>query len=150
MKRFFAIVVLLLVVLPGVRADGPDDQYIQIYNLIQAGDSLSASQPAQAQAKYAEAQTALRRFQKVYPGWNDRVVNFRLSYLASKITIVSAGATVGSNAPAKMPTPVVESTQVKTSAPPVLATPEPVQTVTLPVAPMPTNARSDCPADACR
>src|SRR5258708_36845872 len=72
MKRLLAIVVLLLVVLPCVRADGPDDQYVQIYNLIQEGDSLGATLPAQAQAKYIEAQTELRKFQKVYPGWNNR------------------------------------------------------------------------------
>jgi tetratricopeptide (TPR) repeat protein len=108
MKRLFAIVVLLLVLLPCVRADGPDDQYVQIYNLIQEGDSLGADQSTQALAKYNEAQTALRRFQKIYPSWNERVVNFRLNYLASKITILSANASGATSAPAaiKPPAPV--------------------------------------------
>jgi len=146
MKRLLAIVVLLLVVVPGVRADGgPDDQYIDIYNLIQEGDSLSAGQPAQAQAKYMEAQTALRRFQKIYPGWNDRVVNFRLNYLASKITIVSARMPGASKAPPSAPAPVAESTQVKTSAPPAAVAPEPVQTVILPTAPTSTNTEVAAP-----
>src|SRR6185437_1657436 len=135
MKRLLAIVILLLVVLPAVRADGPDDQYIQIYDLIQEGDSLSATQPSQAQAKYMEAQTALRQFQKVYPGWNDRVVNFRLTYLASKITIVSATASGVSNAPASPPPRSAVTAEVKTATPPTPVTPESSasQTVTLPV-----------------
>jgi hypothetical protein len=150
MKRLFAIAVLLLVVLPGVRADGPDDQYIQIYDLIQEGDSLSATQPTQAQAKYMEAQTALQKFQKIYPGWNDRVVNFRLSYLASKITIVSASAAGASNAPASVPRSATVPTQVKTVAPPTPTAPEPApsqQTVALPVMrSTPSNAQANVPA----
>jgi tetratricopeptide (TPR) repeat protein len=124
MKRLFAIVALLLVVLPCVRADGPDDQYVQIYNLIQDGDSLGANQPAQAVAKYNEAQTALRRFQKVYPGWNERIVNFRLNYLASKITILSANAAGVSNAPPaiKPPAPVPAPTVTAAVPPPVVQT----------------------------
>jgi tetratricopeptide (TPR) repeat protein len=126
MKRLFAIVALLLVVLPCVFADGPDDQYVQIYNLIQEGDSLGASQSSQAIAKYNEAQTALRRFQKVYPGWNERVVNFRLNYLASKITILSANAIGVTNAPVavKPPAPVPAPTvAAPTPPPPVVQAP---------------------------
>src|SRR6185436_18506894 len=83
---------ILLALLPTARAEGPDDQYVQIYNLIQEGDSLSADQPARALAVYQGAQTALQKFQRMYPGWNDKIVNFRMNYLASKITILSAKA----------------------------------------------------------
>ena len=100
-----------------------------------------------AVAKYTEAQTALLKFQKVYPAWNDRVVNFRLNYLASKITILSANASAVSNAPVAVkplpveapPTPAVPAAPV---APPVV-----VQTPA-PVAPAPTPVIVPTPAVA--
>jgi tetratricopeptide (TPR) repeat protein len=126
MKRLVAIAVLLLVILPSVRADGPDDQYVQIYNIIQDGDALSAAQPSQAQAKYVEAQKELLKFQKIYPTWNERVVKFRLNYLASKITIASANALGVSNAPAAEKPPVAPPQQAaspSTNAPAPAAQP---------------------------
>ena len=84
MKRV-SVILALLVVLSGARAESPDDQYVLIYNLIQEADSLNNSrQPGQALAKYLEAQTALQTFQKGYPDWNAKVVKFRLNYLAGK------------------------------------------------------------------
>src|SRR5436190_22466427 len=90
MRRLFAIIFLSLALIPRVRADGAADQYVQIYKLIQEGDSFGTNHTVQALAKYIDAQTALQRFQRIYPSWNDRVVTFRLNYLASKITILSA------------------------------------------------------------
>jgi tetratricopeptide (TPR) repeat protein len=134
MKRLFSIAVLFLVLVPRLLATGADDQYVQIYNLIQEGDSLSAGQPAQALAKYTEAQAALLRFQKGYPGWNDRVVNFRLNYLASKITILSVNKAGVSNAPVAAPQTVTTSVSPPSTpapaapvvAPSTVATPAPV------------------------
>ena len=37
MKRLLSIAVLLLLLVPRVHADGADDQYVQIYTLIQQG-----------------------------------------------------------------------------------------------------------------
>jgi Tfp pilus assembly protein PilF len=89
MKRFSVIVALLLS-LSGARAEGPDDQYIHIYNLIQEADKLnSGDQPREALPKYLEAQTALQQFQKGYPDWNVKVITFRLNYVAAKIAAVS-------------------------------------------------------------
>jgi tetratricopeptide (TPR) repeat protein len=91
MKRFFILVGLAGGLLfPCVRAEAQDDQYVQIYNLIQEADGLNtANQPGQAMSKYIEAQTALASFQKVYPDWNSRVVSFRLNYLGSRIAEMS-------------------------------------------------------------
>jgi tetratricopeptide (TPR) repeat protein len=99
MKRLFAIGLLFLALAAYVRA-GADEDYVQIYTLIQDGDALELLHPDQALAKFTEAQTQLQRFQRIYPGWNDRVVNFRLSYLGSKILILSAKTSNSSNAPA--------------------------------------------------
>ena len=94
MKRLFLLLFLWLAagLLPA-QADGPDDQYVNIYGLIQAGDKLSASaQPSAALPNYLAAQTALQQFQKINPDWNPKVVNFRLNYVAAKILAVSGPA----------------------------------------------------------
>ena len=89
--KWFSVIVALLLALSGARAEGPDDQYVRIYNLIQEADKLnSGGQPSEALPKYLEAQTALQRFQKGYPDWNVKVISFRLNYVAAKIAAVSA------------------------------------------------------------
>src|SRR5687768_12826290 len=92
MKRLLCIVALILAnALLSAHAQGPDDQYVRIYKLIEQGDALNnADQPAAALAKYQEAQTALQRFQQVYPDWHSKVVKFRLNYLSSKVSVVAA------------------------------------------------------------
>jgi tetratricopeptide (TPR) repeat protein len=138
MKRLFSIAVLLLLLVPRIHADGADDQYVEIYNLIQQGDAAGANHPAEALAKYTEAQKSLIRFQKVFPNWNDKVVNFRLEYLASKITILSTGTTAPSNPPVAaappVTTPPVNTPPVQVPQPaPEPVTPAPVVTAPAPV-----------------
>ena len=107
--KWFSIIVALLLALSGARAEGPDDQYIRIYTLIQEADKLNSSgQPSEALPKYLEAQTALQRFQAGYPDWNVKVIKFRLSYVAEKIAAVSA----------RVPAPTPASTGAKPEAPP--------------------------------
>lgn len=94
-----AVALLLLGLL--ARAQTPDEQYVRIYGLIQQADALNnADQPAAALARYREAQAALERFQKHYPEWNPKVVNFRLNYLARKIESVTARLPAAPTAPA--------------------------------------------------
>ena len=127
MKRF-SVVVALLLALASAQAQGPDDQYVHIYNLIQEADKLNkGDQPSEALPKYLEAQTALQRLQTGYPDWNTKVVNFRLSYVADKISALSARVpapagpggkpaappAAGSSAPAK-PVPSDWATQLAT------------------------------------
>jgi Flp pilus assembly protein TadD len=93
MKRLVALLILTLAAqLPPARAQqGPDDQYIIIYSLMQQADSLDSSgQPRQALAQYLQVQGELQRFQKIYPDWNPRIVSFRLNYLVEKIAEVTA------------------------------------------------------------
>lgn len=70
-------------------ADAPEDQYIRIYNRIQQADSLESGSPGQALVKFLEAQSELQRFQKNYPAWNPKIVNFRIEYLSARITALS-------------------------------------------------------------
>jgi Flp pilus assembly protein TadD len=110
MRRLLAVTgLVVLVLLYQMRAPGQDDQYLRIYSLIQEGDGLKNSdQATRALAKYLEAQTALTSFQKVNPDWNSKVVNYRLGYLASRITEISSRmpavvSTTKSNATASGP-----------------------------------------------
>ena len=99
MKCIFRVMgALLLLLAVVVRAEGPDDQYVVIYTLMQDADALNAAgQGQQALAKYREAQTALARFPTAYPGWNEKVVSYRMNYLASKLAplVAKFGANAG-------------------------------------------------------
>src|ERR1051325_7515925 len=107
MRRLVLIGALLLAICQ-MRAEGPDEQCVEIYNVIQQGDALASDQPAQALAKYLEAQASLTKLQKGYPDWNEQVVKFRLEYLAEKI----AGIAVKTPLPSR-PTPGNSEVQLK-------------------------------------
>jgi tetratricopeptide (TPR) repeat protein len=86
MKRVFVCATLILLWCGMVPLIAQDDQYLHVYNLMQQGDSLARNgQSRAAGEKYQEAQTALRRLQAAYPNWNEKIVQFRLSYLAEKV-----------------------------------------------------------------
>jgi len=132
--RFFGV----LAVAVSMHAQGPDEQYVQIYQLIQEADRLNESgQGRSAAAKYIEAQDALTRFRGIYPGWNERVINYRLGYVATKLAPLSA-ALAGSTPAA----PVTNATGNLPSAPTnIVATPTPsaaasFPTTTPPVVPL--------------
>ena len=117
MKRLVALLILILAaLLPPARAQqGPDDQYIVIYSLMQQADTLDRSgQPRQALAQYVQVQGELQKFQNIYPDWSPRIVNFRLNYLAEKIAEVTAKLPVipqsGTPPPAPPPPGAVSST----------------------------------------
>jgi Flp pilus assembly protein TadD len=89
MKRFVVVLLVLFCAVVCGRAQGLDDEYVQIFRQIQEADSLSTTAPSQALAKYLDAQAALDRLHKGSPDWNTRIVNYRLSYLADKIATLS-------------------------------------------------------------
>jgi hypothetical protein len=122
--KWCSVIVALFLALSGAWAQGADDQYIQIYNLIQEADKLNNDlQPSDALPKYLEAQTALQRFQNGYPDWNPTVISFRLSYVATKIAALSArvpapaAAPPGSAATNAAPPPSAGPAQVTQPAP---------------------------------
>ena len=81
-----------------VWAQGPDEQYVRIYSLIQEADALNDSgQRGQAVAKYTEAQAALTRFPATYPGWNENVIRFRLNYVSAKLSPLVAKTPAATN-----------------------------------------------------
>src|SRR6266516_4863404 len=89
MNRVLLLAASLLALICGsavLRAEGPDDEYVRIYNLIQQADALAEHGRGElVRQKYSEAQTELDRVQKAYPGWNEQVVQFRLNYAMEKL-----------------------------------------------------------------
>lgn len=107
MKRFLAVAgVVLLFACGAARAAGPDQQYVELYGLIQEADKLAeAGQTRFAVTKYLEAQTGLKNLQTTYPDWNSKIVGFRLDYVASKLEPLTQKVASGAAGPA----PVVTS-----------------------------------------
>jgi hypothetical protein len=97
------ILALLLGLIPA-RADDADDQYLQIYGIIQQADDLSASgKRAPARAKYLEAYNALKSLKTSFPDYNVKLVSARMKYVGQQITVLSeeppaAAANGGTNA----------------------------------------------------
>jgi Flp pilus assembly protein TadD len=88
--KWISACVLSLVLCFSAGAQSPDVRYVQIYNLIQQADSLNqGGQNRQAAERYLEAEEALKNFKKLYPSWNEKVVNFRLAYLGEKVAALS-------------------------------------------------------------
>jgi tetratricopeptide (TPR) repeat protein len=119
MKHLVALLILMLAaLLPQARAQqGPDDQYIVIYSLMQQADSSDSSgQPRQALAQYVQVQGELEKFQKIYPDWSPRIVNFRLKYLAEKIAEVTAKLPVTPQSGTPPPAPPPPGAASSTSA----------------------------------
>jgi len=87
MKRFLAFIamVALALALP-VSADQSDDEFVQIFNLIQQADTLKDSgQGRAALQRYQQAQDALKKFAVDHANWNPRLVKYRLTYLDDQI-----------------------------------------------------------------
>jgi len=103
------LVLALLLGLCPVQADEADDQYLQIYGLIQQADDLRANgKRAPARAKYLEAYTGLTNLKKSYPDWNVNLVSSRLKYITQQVTSLSeeppaAVASGTTNAPEAKP-----------------------------------------------
>jgi hypothetical protein len=71
---------------PSVRADSPDDQYVNIYALIEQGDTLSDKGNSDAaRAKYIDALKQLKQLQADNPHWNTQTVKYRMDYLTAKL-----------------------------------------------------------------
>ncbi len=109
MNRLIALALAGLTVcflaVPSARAQ--EEQYVQVYNLIQDGDAaLNSENSPLALTHYLRAQSELQKFQKIYPDWNGRIVNFRLNYLAAKISSLSGRAPAPAPAATARPVPV--------------------------------------------
>lgn len=98
--------------LAGIQAVaiGPDEMFVTAYNLIHQADSQKeAGNVRTAESAYFQAQDDLRRLQRSYPDWNDRVVNYRLRYVAAMLEeLKGSGSTL--DTPARSFQPVIAPT----------------------------------------
>jgi tetratricopeptide (TPR) repeat protein len=94
MHKFLTFLMVILALgLVAAHGQSAEDQYIRIYGLIQDGDRLAAeSKEGEAVARYQEARGYLQGLQRGNPGWNEKIVKFRLSYLTRQIETLSAKA----------------------------------------------------------
>lgn len=116
MKVLMALIAALLVVCgTNARADGPDTQYIRVYNAIREADNLLQNgQNRAAYDKFIEAQSGLNNLHKAYPDWSERLVQFRLNYVNDKIDSLrpsipvpaAAPSATTNNTPAAVATPI--------------------------------------------
>ena len=89
MSRLFAL--LIAVFLTGVLWAGPDDDFVEIYQLIQQTDAQRENgRFTEARAGYERAKTLLLALKKGYPEWNERVIAYRLRYVAEKLAVLPA------------------------------------------------------------
>jgi tetratricopeptide (TPR) repeat protein len=105
MRRLFSVVALFLSLsFVNTRATGPDDDYVDAYQLIQDADTLAGGgQGDRANQKYREAEAALKSIQASYPNWNAKTIEFRLRYIEQQL---NHPASSGTSAAPRPPRPV--------------------------------------------
>jgi Family of unknown function (DUF6263) len=87
-----------------VRADDTEERYLQIHALVQQGDSfITMGNTNKAMLRYKQAQTALLNFQRMHPDWDPKMVNYRLSQLAEKLSPAAPKPRPGAAAGAPQP-----------------------------------------------
>ncbi|MSU35437.1 MAG: hypothetical protein EXS36_10045 [Pedosphaera sp.] len=85
LRRFYYAAFAFLACVKAL-AVGPDEMFVMAYNLIHQADSQKeAGNVRTAWSVYSQAQEDLRTLQRAYPEWNDRVVNYRLRYVAAML-----------------------------------------------------------------
>jgi Flp pilus assembly protein TadD len=91
MKRTVATLLLCLALLPAASAATPEEQYVDLYQVIQQGIQLQEQGKDQAAfALYRRAEVGLKQLRKDHPQWNDNIVSFRLADLAERIKPLAA------------------------------------------------------------
>ncbi len=70
-----------------VRADeNLDAEFLRIHSLIQEGESLEQGGQAVASVdRFGKARRDLEAFAKAHPGWNRKIIQYRLEYLGAKL-----------------------------------------------------------------
>ncbi|MFZ9853735.1 MAG: hypothetical protein ACO3I0_01365 [Limisphaerales bacterium] len=95
--RSLSVVVLALVLVSRLLA-GPDDDFVAAYQLLQqTAAERERGAPPRAREGYLKAQEMLRALQRSYPQWNDRVVAYRLRYVAEKLEALPAADAAGTS-----------------------------------------------------
>jgi tetratricopeptide (TPR) repeat protein len=104
MKRSLLLALLLSGV--AVRAEGPDDLYLESFSLIEQAATIGKSgQSKNAIELLKQAETRLRKIQASYPSWNAGMVKFRLGDVAERLANLDGTAAEAPGTAATKPSP---------------------------------------------
>ena len=117
-------------------AASPQDDYLQIYVMIQEGDKLTAGgQNSQGREKYETAVQRLEKLKNENPEWEPTIVKYRIKYLNEKLDALKSAK---DPAPAAKPAP---------TSPPATATEKPTPSEPKSeIPPAPASASTSSPA----
>ena len=108
--RIFSLTALAILSLGAQleAAASPQDDYLQIYVMINEGDKLvQGGQNSQAREKYETALTRLEKLKNENPEWEPTIVKYRIKYLNDKLAgLKTAKETAPPPAPAVTEKPV--------------------------------------------
>jgi Flp pilus assembly protein TadD len=81
----------MLALMPhAVRAAGPDDDYLAVFEQLQAADQTAEREDRElAQAAYLEVQARLNSFREAYPTWHPEIIEFRLRYVRQRLAALA-------------------------------------------------------------
>jgi tetratricopeptide (TPR) repeat protein len=104
----------------GYAVVSPQDDYLQIYVLIQDGDRLAAGgQNSQGREKFETALSRLEKLKNENPEWEPTIVKYRIKYLNEKLEAMKASKdSVPAVAPAAKSVPASTPTEKTAPAPP--------------------------------
>ena len=128
-------------------AASPQDDYLQIYVMINEGDKLSqGGQNSQAREKYETALTRLEKLKNENPEWEPTIVKYRIKYLNDKLANLKTAkesATPPPAAPAAAPAPTAPAPMSEKPETPTPAPAPAAAKTEAPAAPAPIVASDD-------
>jgi tetratricopeptide (TPR) repeat protein len=136
---------LLLAAPSSHPAASPQDDYLQIYVMINEGDKLDNSgQKSQAREKYENALNKLEKLKNENPEWEPTIVKYRIKYLNDKLSNLKSAKDTSPTPVEKPATPVAEKPATTTPPAPSAPAPAPTPSETL----TPAIQKSEAPAPA--
>ena len=145
-KILACLAALLLLAAPSSHpAASPQDDYLQIYVMINEGDKLDNSgQKSQAREKYENALNKLEKLKNENPEWEPTIVKYRIKYLNDKLSNLKSAKDASPTPVEKPATPAAE--KPATTTPPAPSAPAPAPTPS--ETPTPAIQKSEAPAPA--
>jgi tetratricopeptide (TPR) repeat protein len=121
-------------------AASPQDDYLQIYVMIQEGDKLTqGGQNSQGREKYETAIQRLEKLKNENPEWEPTIVKYRIKYLTEKLESLKSAK---DSAPAAKPTPAPAPTTLPPATTEKPAPSEPKAEIPVASAPSPSSSPS--------
>lgn len=123
-KIFASLAAVLLLATPSSHpAASPQDDYLQIYVMINEGDKLDNSgQKSQAREKYENALNKLEKLKNENPEWEPTIVKYRIKYLNDKLSNLKSAKDA---APAPAEKPAAPAAEKPATTPPPAPAPAP-------------------------